>query len=271
MSCKTSVRATSATTLIVVICTLWTSGVTAQEISARALKQGGYELTLTNTSPLDERAARALIAQAAASICGSLTPVFGKYKFESREPLGTGATPREGATFRFVQQVFCDGVSSPGRAPPQSTTISPEEERHVRDEIREATDRYFHLLDKGDIEQAYALVDKTVIGEDKATWLAERRSFRTAAGRLKSISIVKVTVYNNPPEAPTPGLYVAADFQNAYQSAPYECGYLMWFRTAAGTFSITRVESGFVSSEGLKGIPEGQRPELLKKLRCVAP
>lgn len=268
MSAHTSLGSRSTQTLILFIGTLLRSAAEAQEISVRALKQGGYELTLTNPSNIDERTARAKIAQAALSVCGSLRPVLGKYKFEAKETLGTGVTPGGGETFRFVQQITCDGVSSLAAAAPPSRSLSPDEEKHVRDEIHEATERYFHLLDDGKADQAYALTDKAAIGTDKATWLAGKRSFRSLAGRLKKVSIVRVTVYTNPPDAPTPGLYVAADFQNSYQSAPYECGYLMWFRTAGGTFAITRAESGFVSSDVLKGIPEDQRADVLRKLRC---
>ena len=265
--------ATSTIVPILIVCTLWTSGATALEISARSLEQGGFELTLTNSSRLDERTALAYVAQAATSVCGTLTPVLGKYKFESKEVLGTNVREAEGPAFRFVQEVSCVAGTSAARPPPPPppTLGSPEEERHVRDEILKASEGYFRLLDDGKVEQAYALMAQTSAGPDKATWMAGKQSFHSVAGSLKSVSIVKITVYDNPPDAPAPGLYVAADFQNSYKSTPYECGYLMWFRPVGGAFSITRTESGFVSSEVLERIPEDQRPDLLRKLECAAP
>ena len=218
----------STTTLILPACTLWASGATALEISARSLEQGGFELTLTNPSRLDERIAQAYIAQAATPVRGKLTPSLGKYRFESKEALGTGLLAREAPTFRFVQEVSCVAGASAARPPPRPTLASPEEERHVREEVLKASEGYFHLLDDRKVEQAYALMDKAAVGTDKATWMAGKQSFLSVAGRLKSVSTVKITVYDNPPDAPAPGLYVAADFQNSYEAAPYECGYLMW-------------------------------------------
>lgn len=82
---------------------------------------------------------------------------------------------------------------------------------------------------------------------------------------------MKITVYNNPAEAPEPGLYIAADFNNVFENIPIHCGYLMWFRPIGGTFTITREETGYVTAEQLKSISNTQLPDLKRQLRCVAP
>jgi hypothetical protein len=257
--------------LSVAICATWNSTASALEISVRQLQQNSYEVVLTNQSNLDEREAQAYIAKAAVPICGGLSPVLGKYRFESKEALGTGLLSREPTSFRFTQEVSCLPASL--MAPPQRAqkSASPEEIERIRADITKLSEEYFHLLAAKNFDVAYSEMREGAIGPNKSTWVRDKQAFQTLAGDPIGISIVKITVYDNPSEAPEPGLYVAADFRNAYRNVPYECGYLMWHRPNGGTFGITRTEIGHVTTESLKLIPEAQRPELLRKLRCLAP
>jgi hypothetical protein len=256
--------------LVTSICAIWSAAACAQEVSVRQLQQNSYEMVLTNQSNLGESEAQAYIANAAVSVCGGLSPVLGKYRFESKESLGTGPT-RVPGSFRFTQQVSCVPVSL--TAPPQraSKPTSPEEVERIRGDITKRSEEYFYLLAAKKFDVVFSELREGAIGADKTTWVRDRRAFQALAGDPIDISIVKITVYDNPPEAPEPGIYVAADFKNAYGNVPYECGYLMWHRPDGGTFGITRTEIGHVTKESLKQIPEAQRPELLRKLRCVAP
>ena len=257
--------------LSVAICATWNSTACALEISVRQLQQNSYEVVLTNQSNLDEREAQAYIAKAAVPICGGLSPVLGKYRFESKEALGTGLLSREPTSFRFTQEVSCLPASL--MAPPQRAqkSASPEEIERIRADITKLSEEYFHLLAAKNFDVAYSEMREGAIGPNKSTWVRDKQAFQALAGDPIGISIVKITVYDNPSEAPEPGLYVAADFRNAYRNVPYECGYLMWHRPNGGIFGITRTEIGHVTTESLKLIPEAQRPELLRKLRCLAP
>ena len=257
--------------LVTAICATWNTTACAQEISVRQLQQNSYEVVLTNQSKLEEREAQAYIAKAAAELCGGLSPVLGKYRFESKEALGPGVPSSEPTSFRFAQEVSCLPVSltAPSRRP--QAPASPEEIERARAEITKVSEDYFRLLAAKKFDAAYSEMREGAIGPDKATWVRDKQSFQVLAGDPVAISIVKITVYDNPSEAPEPGLYVAADFKNAYKNVPYECGYLMWHRPNGGTFGITRTEIGHVTTESLKLIPEAQRPELLRKLRCVTP
>ena len=75
-------------------------------------------------------------------------------------------------------------------------------------------------------------------------------------------------MYDNPREAPAPGVYVAVDFSNAYRNVPFECGYVMWSRPTGGEFRITRQETGHITAEQLRTIPAAQLPEIKRRLRC---
>jgi hypothetical protein len=257
--------------LVMAICATWNTTACAQEISVRQLHENSYELVLTNQSNLDEREAQAYIAKAAVPLCVGLSPVLGKYRFESTEALGTGVLSREPTSFRFAQEVSCLPVSltTPFHRP--QMPASPDEIERARSDVTRMSEEYFRLLATKKFDAAYSKLREGAIGPDKSTWVRGKQAFQTLAGDPIAISIVKITVYDNPPDAPEPGLYVAADFKNAYKNVPYECGYLMWHRPNGGTFGITRTEIGQVTTESLKLIPEAQRPELLRKLRCVAP
>jgi hypothetical protein len=257
--------------LMMAICATCNTNAHAQEISVRQIQENSYELVLTNQSKLDEREAQAYIAGVAVKLCGGLSPVLGKYRFESNEALGpgVGVRSREPTPFRFAQEVSCVPVSLTAPAHGAQTPASPEESERARAEVTRLSEDYFRLLAAKKFDTAYSQMREGAIGQDKATWERDKQSFQVLAGDPIAISIVKLTVYDNPPEAPEPGLYVAADFMNAYENVPYECGYLMWHRRNGGTFGITRTEVGHVTKGGLERIPEAQRPELLQKLRCV--
>jgi hypothetical protein len=243
----------------------------ALEISARQVGSDSFQFVLLNGATLSEREAQAYIADAAKSVCKGRLPVLGKYTFDSKEQLGTGPLLQTTNTFRFVQNVSCVPVSV--AAPKDSTPAAPfvVDEQKTQDEVRSRSEHYFHLLSDNKIDDAYEEMSKTQKAWDEVTWKREKKDFQSKAGKPRSITIVKITLYKNPAEAPEPGLYVAADYSNVYDNAPIQCGYLMWFRTKSGNFEITREETGFVTSEQLKQIPAEQVPELKAKLRCVAP
>jgi len=102
------------------------------------------------------------------------------------------------------------------------------------------------------------------------SWKVDKQSFRSEVGARVSITIARLTVYENPPNAPGPGIYIAADFNNQYELAPIHCGYLMWFRGEDGEFRIVREETGHVTAESLAMIPSDQIPFIRQRLRCIA-
>jgi Protein of unknown function (DUF4019) len=246
-----------------------TSPASAAAVSVRQVQPNRYEFVLTNPIPLSEKDAQALIATSATSICKDLTPVLGKYRFEANERIGGGAASDE--PYRFVQEVSCAPGATAEVSERRPMLQSAEEARQVQEEIRLKSEAYIRLIAAGRIDEAYAQVSAAGTGVDEATWKSGKRSFQETAGEPLRISIVKITVYDNPAEAPEPGLYVAADFGNEFRNIPIHCGYLMWFRPFGGNFRITREETGFVTAEQLKSIPGAQLPEIKQRLRCVVP
>jgi len=252
-------------------CALWASGASAAEVAVRELGPNSYELTLTNQTPIDEKAAQAVIANAAASICKEREPVLGKYRFDSKEAIGGSATSGAPPSFVFVQGVTCGPAQKASATPRVPMLKSAQEAQRVREDIKSRSEAWFRMLAADRFDDAYAQILESTLGTDKAAWEGDQRSFQSLAGDPRSISVVAITVYDNPADAPAPGLYVAADFNNTYQNVPFQCGYLVWYRPEGGDFGITRMDIGHVTAEQLKAIPEAQLPELKRKLGCVTP
>jgi Protein of unknown function (DUF4019) len=242
------------------------------KVSVQQLPDKTFEITVTNPTRLSEPQAQAIVASAAVSVCRLSIPVLGKYRFDAKQPIGTGALSREAAAFRFIQQVSCAPAVKETRSPRGGLVLkSAAEGRAVEGGIRKLTEAHFRLLATGKFDAAVAQVDVAGLGGDAASWMKNEKSFQSVAGTPTSIEILKVTVYDNPEGAPKPGLYVAADFKNAYANVPFQCGYLMWFREPDGRFRITRQEKGHVTAEQLKAIPDGQHAEIKRRLRCELP
>ena len=243
----------------------------AAQIGVRQLRENEFEFVLTNPVSLSESEAQSLIAGVAANVCKGLTPAVGKYRFESTEAIGRDAPADGPEGFRFTQEVSC----VPGSARPAESRLptlsTPEASRSVQDDIRLRSEAWFRLITDKRVDEAYEQMSAGSRGGDEAAWKRDMLSFQATAGKPLQISIAKVTLYDNPAEAPEPGLYVAADFNNRYENVPVHCGYLMWFRPIGGEFLISRTEIGVITAEQLKSIPAAQLPEFKQRMRCVDP
>ncbi len=228
-----------------------------------------HYVVLVNGPTVTERTARAQVTKVAQQVCSTLLPVLGEYRFESTEAVGAGEATNDSRVFHYTQEVSCvDGVKAlfADGAPTLKTA---EESREVEEDIRSRSAEFFRLLAANRMEETFAQVDGRALAQDLATWTRERRAFRMLAGAPVRINIVKITVYDNPAEAPNPGVYVAADYVNEYRNVPFHCGYLMWFRPIGGEFRITREETGDITAEQLQQIPVEQLPAIKQRMRCV--
>jgi hypothetical protein len=243
----------------------------AAEITVRLLAPDQYEFTLTSPNTMAERDAQVQIAAVAASVCKDHSPVLGKYHYEAKTVIGLPETSRERGAFRYVQEVSCSPITPDIPTTRRPTLTSESESQRAQDEVVKLSESYFQLIATTRFDQAHAMVSDTGIGANAEKWKSDKQSFQQLAGDIDRIVISKITVYDNPAEAPEPGLYIAADYTNAYSRVPFHCGYLMWFRPVGGTFRITREETGYVTTEQLKAIPSAQHAEILQRLRCSAP
>ncbi|OHT21010.1 hypothetical protein BHE75_03015 [Sphingomonas haloaromaticamans] len=142
----------------------------------------------------------------------------------------------------------------------------------VQRAVVDRTQAYFAAKDGGDYHRAYALIAASMRGyltEDFYT--AEARRFNAEAGRAEARDVVRLTWYRDPPDAPEPGLYVAADFRSRFPNIHAHCGYLMWHQDADGQFRIVREEQSFIDKATAAQLPPERLASADRQLGCVDP
>ena len=155
----------------------------------------------------------------------------------------------------------------------QTSFISgPNDQSVVEDRIRKLSESYLTDIFDGSNKAAFAYLSTEMQSyQSFEEWSARIDKQRLDAGSITAINVHTITVYHNPPNAPRPGLYVAADYQNSSQNAPYHCGFLVWFRGESGDFEITREETGLITHEDFEMIPDDSKENVLAQMKCNAP
>ena len=144
-------------------------------------------------------------------------------------------------------------------------------EQH-RQQAIELSEVYFKNILTGEYEMAYAATaDSLRVYIPKSKFISNKKAFRAAAIEPIKIRISRVTVYQNPANAPKPGTYVAADYNNEFSGLPIHCGYLVWFKANNDDiFRIVREESGHITSIQFEEIKKkGQLASIKERLQCV--
>ncbi len=242
----------------------------AKEVSVQKVDEGNYRLTLTHSTVLDIGIAQAYLYETAKSLCGTLSPHFGKYSFAGSEAIEKKV--ESAPTFEFVQDIQCANENSESTAVAMKYLTSESEAQAIRNQVLVLSETYFNDIASSKFDKAYSvLADSMRSFSTKTSWVSEKNTFQSQVGDPRQITISKLTLYDNPPGAPNPGIYVAADYYNEFSNAPIHCGYVMWFKGQDGNFKIIREESGLVTSEQLAAIPTEQLPIVKQRLRCVTP
>jgi uncharacterized protein DUF4019 len=194
------------------------------------------------------------IAERAAEICGRRFPQLGEYRFTGEETVPLSG-PRT-AAFEVRQELACLDRPPPatsGTPAPSDWRPTPEDER----EVMAQTERYFALVDAGNAEAIDAL---WVESQRAAMPLPERAAaltaFRRQSGTPGHHRIVALTWYINPPNAPAPGIYVAADYERSYSALALNCGYVVWLREGSGRYRLVREETNILGREEPPMSPE---------------
>ena len=238
------------------------------DVRTAPMKGGGYRLTLTAPGLSQPEQGQRLLIPTALRLCAPQPPQFGKYRWKSDTHIAKDGTRTLGA-FVLTQEVSC-GPAHPSPPPAAGATaqgVSPDDDAAVG----ELTGRYFGLLARGDLRLAFDLSRQAIEqGTEFETWAASERAFRKSAGEPGAFRVVKVTRYQDPPNAPGPGLYIAVDYAAEHANLAFECGYVVWRRNGAGPFGIVRHERGFVTREVAAKSDAGQLTQFRAQMRCPA-
>jgi hypothetical protein len=247
-------------------------GILAQEVTVEELDNNSFRLSFSSTSTLAVEAAQVRLLPTALELCGDILPSFGRYSSSRSEPI-VGDRADAGESFAFEQEITCTSavVVAEERADlPQA--LSSDEVLDAQRLIRRMSTEYFENIANERYEEAYSVVAESLREYSTAeSWTLRKQAFRAEVGAAVAIVVARITVYQNPQNAPGPGIYIAADFNNEFERAPIHCGYLMWFLDADGEYRITREETGHVTTEILATIPSEQIPIIRERMLCISP
>lgn len=226
------------------------------------LGPGAYRIKVTFPGVVAPDQAQLALAEVGTHLCQGQTPTWGRYEFETLEP----ATPSQDAQANTnFQQDFACGVVVARPGTPAPKTPATDADRH---DVETLTLDYLTRKDRNDFATADAMFEEDVIAQFDRTWRDARRAFNADAGIPASRSIVGVTFYDDPADAPRLGRYAAVDFRAAYESRAFYCGYVLWLQGADGNWRLTREDESLATGDTVRGLPEDQLQKLKPQPGC---
>jgi hypothetical protein len=237
-------------------------------VSVSEAADGGFVATLTSEGNLPIEEAQALLMPSAKAACGSSTPVFGRYRFESTQPM----TQPAAASFSFMQEFRCGETQRPPPGIARRTGLSEAETQQLVARVVDETRTFLATADEEVFTDFHAkfsgpLAEMLPLDQFKA----EQAALHSGAGGIQGLPLTKVTIYADPPDSPVPGTYVAVDFQARYERTPYRCGYVMWVLDRESRLSVMRIEDGSLSSKDVAALTAPELANAKAAFRCFAP
>lgn len=240
--------------------------IAGEEVAVKRLGNAAYELTLKASEPLEVSAGQAQLRPAAQKLCGDQPVTFGRYSFERHEPAEPVASKAPGELM-LRQEIRCGsaGPEKAAAAPPAMTRPSTPEEGQKQ--VEALTYRYLKAKDSGDLAKAYGFfADSMKATAPQESWSIAEKKFSAQSGPVTSRRIRKITRYDNPPSAPRPGVYIAADLVSQFQNMDIHCGYVIWHSQPDGSFQVIREESNYVN----KATQQRMTPEQVSAFKASA-
>lgn len=152
--------------------------------------------------------------------------------------------------------------------PPQAGDAIPDEA--TQRAALEQSYAYFRAKDGGHYDRAYAMIAPSMRSYLKpGLYTSESARFNAEAGKVEERRVTRLTWYRDPPDAPAPGLYVAADFRSRFPNIHLHCGYLMWHQEPNGRFRLVREEQSFIDKGMAARTPPEQLRGLENRFGCV--
>jgi hypothetical protein len=143
------------------------------------------------------------------------------------------------------------------------------ERARLEDSARAKTVQYLTARAEDRWEDAYGVLSDDLRGYiPLPEWREELRAFYSASGEIKNLEIRRVTVYENPEDAPYPGIYLVTYFEVEYENLPIHCGNLVWFQGSDDPPVLLREEMGSIPADHLELLTEEQLVGLLRRMNC---
>lgn len=117
-------------------------------------------------------------------------------------------------------------------------------------EAAASRDAFWRALDAEDLTRAYDMFTpgmQAMMSIEQYTELDAQT--RTTSGATIERRVMRITRYDNPPNAPGPGIYIAFDFVARAERADRSCGYIILHQAAEGDpFRVTRTEQTYMDN-----------------------
>ncbi|WP_432730253.1 DUF4019 domain-containing protein [Variovorax sp. W6] len=257
-----SVLSCAAASALLFVATAYPA-IAGEEVAVRQLGNAAYELTLRMGEPLEIAAGQAQLKPTAQKLCGENLVAFGQYSFARREPVDQASSKASGELL-LRQEIRCGSTAPEKTASAKERPSTPEEDQK---QVEALTYQYLKARDSGDFAKAYGFfADSMKATVSQENWSSDAKKFNAVAGPVTSRSIRKITRYDNPPSAPRPGIYIAADLVSQFQNMDVHCGYVVWYGQSDGSFQVIREEANYIS----KATQQRMTPEQLTAFKAGA-
>ncbi|NRA60187.1 MAG: DUF4019 domain-containing protein [Psychrobium sp.] len=198
-----------------------------------------------------------------------MNPIYGKYKFESQEPISVDG---EVSSFTFVQNITCSGAVqiTPTRS---KFEISKNQEIDIKRLVNEMTNKFIQSKEEGSFKIAYEMMAPSMKKiSDFNSWKKKESDYFNESGNLINRNVWRLTMYNNPDNSPHSGVYIAADYESSYDNNLIHCGYVMWFVSNPNSkeYKVIREESGNIPNDAMNKIKPEDLQNVRKKIGCRA-
>jgi hypothetical protein len=223
------------------------SAAPAPRITHEQISDGHYRLRLVAPGISDVEEAQRLLLPTALGLCGDRRPYFDHLEWVSNEELAN-AGRRAPVALALAQELSC---GTPAPAPPE--TAAPPDPNWRQSNAQEQavlarTRAYFAAKDSGRYAAAYAMLTAGMQADtDFERWSQAAGEINRSAGAARSRQLIRVTWYNNPPQAPVAGLYAAVDFNGDFADLHFLCGYVVWLLQSDGSWRLVREEQSMAA------------------------
>jgi hypothetical protein len=232
----------------------------APQISEEMMRDGHYRLRMMAPGITNVEVAQSLLLPSALRLCGDRAPHFGHFEWVANAQMSNVSGEQRPGALALIQELYC-GTPPPepadtAAAPDPNWRQSAEQEQVVR----ARTSAYFAAKDSGHLAEAYAMLTPQMQADaDLQSWSRGAADFNRRAGAERSRQLIRVTWYNNPPQAPVAGLYAAVDFNGEFAGLHFLCGYVVWLLQRDGSWRLVREEQ---SSAALVDAPNASAAQI---------
>jgi hypothetical protein len=241
----------------------------APQISEERVGEDHYRLRMFAPGLANVEEAQRILLPTALHLCGARAPHFEHYEWVSNVEIANRSTQAAPAALALVQELYC-GTAPP--APPQ--TAAPPDPNWRQSAAQELavlarTRAYFAAKDSGRFAEAYAMLTAEMQADsDLQSWSRVAEAFNRRAGEAHGRRLIRVTWYNNPPEAPVPGLYAAVDFNGDFTGLHFLCGYVVWLLQRDGSWRLVREEQSSATRADAPDTTPAQISQIRAQVGC---